>query len=365
MDIYVKNKSFQTVGVIDIFESLIWTDRYYEPGDFELYLPITSELLSILQEDFYLQIKESDRTMIIESIQIKTDSESGNKLIVKGRSLESMLERRVVWDQTLLDTNVQSGISQIIHDAFIAPAGAVWDPYRQVNNMIWLTNSDPLVTTPTIKAQYFLEYVSDVVWAICKQSFISFRLVLNEFNQFVASVYSGSDRSYAQAINSYIVFSPNYDNLLSSMFVRTNKYFKTLAVILAQVDTEIGSYLRVTSGLTDPSWQTFTGINHRELFVDAQHIPDIFFETGAPIDGDTYLDQVRQYGREQLEKNSILSSFDGQVGTVKFKYLIDYFLGDIIQIENEYNMTSRSRIIEVTISENLSGRNIYPTFEPL
>ena len=36
VDVYVLNTDFQIVGVIDVYESFIWTDRFYSYGDFEL-----------------------------------------------------------------------------------------------------------------------------------------------------------------------------------------------------------------------------------------------------------------------------------------------------------------------------------------
>ena len=38
MDIYVMNTSFEVVGVIDDYLSVIWSRRYYTEGDFELYV---------------------------------------------------------------------------------------------------------------------------------------------------------------------------------------------------------------------------------------------------------------------------------------------------------------------------------------
>ena len=37
MEVLVLNTEFESVAIIDTFESLIWTDRYYEAGDFEIY----------------------------------------------------------------------------------------------------------------------------------------------------------------------------------------------------------------------------------------------------------------------------------------------------------------------------------------
>ena len=39
MDLYILNKNFEKIGLIDTYESVIWTTRYYTYGDFELYIP--------------------------------------------------------------------------------------------------------------------------------------------------------------------------------------------------------------------------------------------------------------------------------------------------------------------------------------
>lgn len=97
MDLYVLNTEFDTVAIIDDYESFNWTDRYNEAGDFELVLLVTTELLTVIQTDYYLYFQMSDHLMIIESLEIKTDDEKGNRFVVSGRSLESLLDRRVIW----------------------------------------------------------------------------------------------------------------------------------------------------------------------------------------------------------------------------------------------------------------------------
>ena len=96
MYIYVLDKNLKRIGLIDNYVSLIWTTRYYFCGDFELYLPVTTEFINMLQIGYYLETTESKYVMIIESIDIKTDIENGNYLTVSGRSVESLLDRRIV-----------------------------------------------------------------------------------------------------------------------------------------------------------------------------------------------------------------------------------------------------------------------------
>lgn len=110
MELIVLDTSLKMLSVLDTFESLIWTERYSAYGDFEVYTSINDSVLEILKDDYYLWLKESDQTMIVEDRKIESDAENGNHFTVTGRSLESILERRIIWKQTILSGNFQNGI---------------------------------------------------------------------------------------------------------------------------------------------------------------------------------------------------------------------------------------------------------------
>ena len=94
MDIYVFDTAFDMVGIVDSYTSLIWTTRYYAPGDFELYLPATDAMITLLREDYYLcRADDIDgdtykNVMVIETVNPKTDVEDGNSLTVTGHCLK-------------------------------------------------------------------------------------------------------------------------------------------------------------------------------------------------------------------------------------------------------------------------------------
>ena len=110
MELLVLNTDFESIAVIDTYESMIWTDRYNSYGDFEIFFAMDTQLLQYLKEDYYLWLKDSEHCMIIEDIKINADTEEGNHLIVTGRSLESILERRIIWGQRIFNGNLQNGI---------------------------------------------------------------------------------------------------------------------------------------------------------------------------------------------------------------------------------------------------------------
>lgn len=192
MDIWVLDKTLEANDIIDTFNSLIWTDRYDEYGDFEIYTSVTDQALSLLQMDYYLQSRSSEHVMIIEEVLIDTDSENGNSVTITGRSLESLLSRRIVWAQTLLDGSVQDCIKRLLDENVISPK----DANRKIPNFVFEASTDKAVTEPKITAQFTGDNLYDVIAEICRLTGIGFKVTLNDKKQFVFKLYAGADRTY-------------------------------------------------------------------------------------------------------------------------------------------------------------------------
>ena len=150
--------------------------RYNENGDFELTFAIDSNVLEFMKEDYYLVSSESERTMIIEDITTDSDVEDGNILVVTGRSLESILERRIVWGQKVLTGNLQNGIKTLINEAIISPS----DVNRKIDNFIFEESTDKRITDMTIDAQYFGEDLYSIIEGLCQEHEIGFKVILND-----------------------------------------------------------------------------------------------------------------------------------------------------------------------------------------
>ena len=59
MDLTVLNTDLNAVSIIDTYESFIWTDRYCEYGDFELYTMMTNTVLGFIKQDYYVMNRDS------------------------------------------------------------------------------------------------------------------------------------------------------------------------------------------------------------------------------------------------------------------------------------------------------------------
>lgn len=355
MDILVLDKNFISVDVIDTYESLIWTDRFNSHGDFEIYTAISEKILNTLKKDYYLWTQNSEHVMIIDTIQKDTDAEEGNKLIITGYSLESLLNRRVVWKQTILTGNLQNGIKQLLDENIISPEIAE----RKIDNFIFEASDDSAITELTIEAQFTGDNLYDVIHAICLAYNIGFKITLNENNQFVFKLYSGVDRSYDQLNNPYVVFSPNFENIINSNFVSSNRNLKTVTLVAGEGE---GSDRKTT--VVEVSNGGGSGLERRELFTDARDISST--TDGKTLTNDEYNEQLAQRGSEDLSEYVTIDIFDGQVDANNmYVYGEDFFMGDIIQLTDEYGNESKSRVTEFIYSHDSNGEESYPTFSAI
>lgn len=348
MDLIILNTDLDPVAVIDSYESLIWTDRYDKYGDFELYTSVDENILRYFKNDYYVLNRDSEHVMIIEKILIKSDIENGNHITISGRSLESILDRRIIWDQIILDGSLtlQSGIKQLFWYNVTNPA----DEKRIIKEFVFEESTDPAITGLILKAQYAGDNLYDVVQKVCSDNKIGFKITLNDNKKFVFKLYAGTDRSYDQTNNPYVIFSPDFDNLLSSNYIESKMAFKNVALVLGD-GQEYSTRTKVT--VDDGS----SGLNRRETVVDARNVTSTSTE---------YTAQLQQKGKEELSKSDNIASLEGEAETtMMFRYGEDFFAGDIVQIADEYGHEGKARIIEFVISDDESGTSMYPTFKTI
>lgn len=352
MDVIVLNTDMDAVSIVDEYESFIWTDRYQGYGDFELYTSIRDGVLNELRQDYYLQNRNSEHVMIIEKIQITSDVEVGNHVTVTGRSLESILDRRIVWKQTRISGNLQNGIQTLLNENIILPS----DSNRKISNFIFEASTDPAITELKIEAQYTGDNLYDVIQKICEEQKIGFKITLNDQKQFVFKLYVGTDRSYDQTEVPYVIFSPKFENIINSNYIESKASLKNITLVGGEGEGSARRYATVGGG---------AGLNRRELFTDARDISSDLGNEETLTDAE-YNAQLQQRGKEKLAENTDVTSFEGQVETtIMFKYGEDFFNGDIVQIENEYGHETKARILEIVTTENEDGTSVYPTFKTI
>lgn len=334
------------IGIIEDFESAIWRRAYYETGDFELRVPASADLLSIVEKDGYITRNDDDTLMIIEALTLTTNGETGDSVTIKGRTASALLDRRVIWAQTTISGRVDAGVYKIINENALAPA----DPDRALP----IAMDPPDVLADKIDTQHTGTNLLAAVQEICTAHDMGFRAVRDNIAQVVARIelYMGVDHRAAQSENAPVIFSPEYENLLSTSYAYDMTIYKNVALIAGE--GEGLARKRTVAG-------TAAGLQRREMYVDARDLST----NGGEIAEADYLTQLETRGLEKLAETQISEAFDGELDTENtYQYRRDYDVGDLVTIENEYGMRADVRIVQIIESWSESGAySITPIFE--
>lgn len=409
--ITILDKNLDSQLTIDHYKSFIWAERYNINGDFEVYIPIdgsyvTNQLLRIDENkksiwmNCYASIKDSKNLMFLEQFRVTNDEESGVILIITGRSLETILMRRIVWGLKVINGNLQNSIKNLLEECIINPS----DPNRRIDNFIFVESSDPKITELTLKAQYMGDNLYDVISGICTDKKIGFKIELNDNNQFEFSLYSGTDRSYDQEDNAYVIFSKKSENLLNSEYLESDAFMKNVTLIGGEGEGVDRKYIDFGSG---------EGLDRREIFTDAKDISsktgDFVLLTSKPSDWDNhwtyyyinngteedpdyeqltgnsaptwvsntyykyddeiilsdeeYNELLLQRGRKTIDENKSIQAFNGSIDPfTMYIFGRDFFIGDIVEIEDGYGHHSKTRVTEIVRAIDETGFSTYPTF---
>ena len=362
MDLHFLNKQLELVGIIDTAKSIQWLERYYEKGTFEVYVPVTDDVLEIVNQSYFIRRDDSTYIGVIKHIENTDDADEGNFLIIQGSMAEDLLSRRIVRNITYYEANSLFDIcNNLLQLNVLNPIATP----RKINclnqNIINNLSSNPSVKTQASYENNLYDFISELLRAYGS----SVRLELNDNGKFDIVLYSGIDRSYAQENNAYVVFSKEFDNLISSNYIfDSQKEINALYVggednANATEGRFIDKHeLRIATGVV-------SDIDRIEAYINATDLKQVWKdenEVEHTLTTDEYRSLLRARGKESVVEPS--EELTATIDLGMYVYNQDFFLGDIVTIYNEtLGAYVNKRIIGMDIVDDENGRTFYPTFE--
>lgn len=342
IELIVKNKNFENIALIDSYISLICTTSYNEGGEFELCVAVSEKNIKFLKMNYYITRNDNNDTFIIENLQITINDDKEELMIISGRTIDSIISRRIIENQTILKTTVFEGIKKLLDENLINPK-----------------NNDRKIPNFTIKNVNFTDKISrqftgdnllEAIIDICQSYNLGFKLNLKE-NIFELELYKGVNRSYSQNEVPYIVFSDEYDNLLSSNYAESTKELVTNVLVAGEGEGDSRRKLWVSE-------LEKTGLERYEFFKDSRNTSS----NDGEVSEEDYKKQLQQEGLEYLTKKTI--AFSGEVYFDYVGYGKNVFLGDIVTIQNKHwNLYINARLNKIIESIDEGGKHsIEPIF---
>lgn len=368
-DILLYNRDFKIQSILDSYESLIWSMRANEPGDFELYLPKTNDNVSLFKNPFaddtnmYVAIPGVFRydeyfpMMIVETVEF---SDGDNVIKLSGRSLESILDRRIIWGQQSYNSGdyVLNVIQDIVNRNIINPQ----NPSRTINGF---TFQAAVQNTKTLDdaVQYEGTSILDILSELCETYGFVYNITISDESLLDIRLDIKEPLDYTGSLPGYVnkVFSTELNNFYNVKYVESTNTLKTSAFVsgMRYSDDEAGKFYQ-TEDVNYSGMQT-SGVYRRELYVNASDIQ--YDDDAGNIYGTTtYSSFLRDRGKLELKNNKKTIALEGDINI--YDDIWYQLIGSTVIINggNE-NLRRKAKIKELIYSVSNSEETLVPTFE--
>lgn len=322
----ISNESFELIGEINQFTSLIWPDNFNGYATFELNAPITPENKILLKKSNVIWCG-GDNAAIIEIVQSDKDDNGQKKFKVKGRTLEMYLTTRIIWGTYNCANKLSStAMYEIVDKNCVNPI--------QANRKIpFLECAEDEQIGKTISYQKTGGEVYDAILGLASDSELGFAVLFRpKEKRMIFKVLKGIDRTDLSKEN-LVIFSTDLEDILTSSYYSNNQDVKTTAYVAGEDSGSERKYI-VSGDNASP------GFLRREIYVDARDVQsEIQDEDGNPIilNDDEYNDLLNDRGNEKLAECDVTESFEVKMritGDVQYKYGVNYFKGDKVVIQD-------------------------------
>lgn len=339
MNIYVFDKEFNLLGVIDQFTSLIWRREYYRSGNFELhsFLPKenkeAADLLSMLQKGNILMKEDSpEEAGVIENITL--DDQEAETIAVSGYFVDSLIKNRIVWGMQSQTGTIEQAMKNYVSKNCITPTNI----NRVIPNLV-LSNPRGIAKQANVVNSY--KNLSEWIEELAVKYDVGWRVLFDLTNkQYIFDVFEGRNLTINQTENPQAIFSLEYENVLNQTFTDSENGYKNMALIGGQGEG-IARKLAILNN-------EFTGFNRRELFVDAKDIPQEK-EDGTPLTDHEYETILIERGKSKIAELTPIQTFEAGVSVLSsLIYKQDFDLGDQVTIQNKrWGITVNTRITSI------------------
>ena len=216
MEIRIYNQEMDFQGVMENQTSLLWLRKYYEPGNFELYTPITEDNLRLTKLGNLIWMRGCKEAAVIED-RILEESDAKNEITVKGRFLSSYMDRRIIKGTVNFSGRAEVAMRQLLNEATPIPR-------VQLGELQGFEESVSFQVT----YKNLLEYEKK----LARGTGLGFRF-RPDFDAKVIyfEVYRGVDRTAGQNINSRVIFSESYNNLNNTIYRENDQTHKNVAYV--------------------------------------------------------------------------------------------------------------------------------------
>lgn len=362
MDLMTLNAQNQASKLVENYDSLIWTERFNTVGDFQLTTGNVDAFMNLLPEGTILTLRESNVAMVVETHQIDRKKNTPQKLTIKGRSFESILDRRValatIGTQTAggpwaVNLKTPSDVAYYVMWYIVVNGSLSPDDKFPTANVVFPAPTDYTTGTGPVKAfevprGNLLAVVLDFLQQEGPGDLTTVPVTPPVVPHGIRAV-----RPNAAGTAIAIEFYTGQNRSGSIRFDATRDLLDDGTYLFSKVGSATAAY-GIGNNMWGYMWKGAaipSGFARRVMLVDT---------SGAPVNNQDVLTNEMGQALAQAHETAM---FDGSINQdlSPYKYGVDYNLGDIVRVVGDYNLDEQARVTEYIRSEDASGVKSYPT----
>lgn len=389
LDVYVDNAVY--TKVINGVKNLVWVERFFEPGEFKLSCEASDDFLIDINVGSIISHTNTLECMVIENKIIEESKDGTAKIEFSGRSLDVvLLEKALVTNYT--NVAIPGENLRIYSDWNIGdpPYGNAWIGIKTLLEGFLksyrLPPLPPPYTDPVYESYQVVEYYEELggiqpvdvpnaeyvfrklstlyenVYEILKATNSGMKLIRKTDEtggKFRLIIHRGFDKS------SDVIFSFENDSLENIKYLYTSKnYANTIHVY-----SEKYGYFYVPSDNIGYQPAAFTEtmgyyFSNDEAAVDAGDLSEYYADPNNITLSELYkirniLKQIYAQYRTKIQDLDIVEAVVSK--KAKYKYGIDYNIGDVVTVNGKYGISKNMRVIEHALTMDETGITSIPT----
>lgn len=323
MQLRIYDAELNFLGITENQTSVIWTRKYFEPGEFSITLPIDDNNVNLYKLGNIVSMRGAVEAGVVEDLQLRETAKS-KEMTVKGRFLSSYMDRRLIRPTYNFDGKIEVAMRTILSNAEPLP-------------LVYLGTLQNFDEEVTFQATYknLLTYETK----LAKRGAMGFRFRPDfEEKKIYFEVYKGLDRTRSQTNRAFVEFSDKFDNLEDAELRINDQKYKNVGYVGGQGEGEDRIYETVGD-------DTLTGLERREVFFNASDI-----SKDEEMTESEYRAKLQERGFEKLNDHLLSSYIDCTVlPNGNYRYKIDYDLGDIVTVKKTgWGYVTEQRITEIS-----------------
>ncbi len=331
MELYIMNRNLDVIGAVSAYDSILWTNRFYEPGTFKATFVFSSDMNRWLQCGNILYKDDEPQPGIITRKYMKLNKKGEQTIQVQGYMASRLLNQRIIWEKTTLKGTPEEAMRQLVSQQVI-------NPTIKERKMPLISLGELKGYEGAISKQVTYDNLQETLKAIAKTSGLGYRLRLDiPGKRFLFEVLRGEDRTAGSSHP--CIFSRDFQNVYTQDYAEDMSNYRNVCLIGGKgEDTD-----RALAIVGDAA-----GMERYEMFYNAVLLD-------VDDTDNEYIARLSQKGNEKLCCYNKARSFENKVN---WSRAMHHDLGDYVTCTDEkWGITMDAQITEIEKGYSREGES--------